>query len=162
MTIYKAAAQQWAWNAKCQTVEPAEVYRRKKAMKPHWSKWANTYTTKLHSTLLCYGAFPCLSKYQCFEHFHQNNQSSGAVWKSWVPVPNSPYSLCGREATMNSNSDTSIFFRFLPALLPSPYQRISDAGGVPEDVLLGKFKSVFFTASCVGQSVYTSCLKCDL
>ena len=34
-------------------------------------------------------------------------QSSGAVWKSrwppWAPVPNSPYGLCGREATLNLN-----------------------------------------------------------
>ena len=81
-----------------------------------------------------------------------------------LPVPNSPYSLCGREATMNSNSDTSIFFRFLPALLLSLHP-------TKELVMLVEFQrmyfweslnSVFFIASCSGQSVYTSCLKCDL
>ena len=80
------------------------------------------------------------------------------------PVPNSPYSLCGREATMNSNSDTSIFFRFLPAFLLSLHP-------TKELVMLVEFQrmyfweslnSVFFVASCVGQSVFTSCLKCDL
>ena len=38
-------------------------------------------------------------------------QSSGAVCESrggrpGFPVPNSPYGLCGRKATLNSNSDT--------------------------------------------------------
>ena len=32
-----------------------------------------------------------------------NNQSSGAVSKSRTPVPNSPYSLCGRKATFQED-----------------------------------------------------------
>ena len=49
------------------------------------------------------------------QHWKKNHQSSGAVWQSrwtsWAPVPNSPYGLCERKATLNMNEESGLALR---------------------------------------------------